>query len=178
MTTAFPSRRLALIAALALTLCALAAALLGATSTLAQTRRAACAGAAAHAKHESHGCGAGKGHRASGRRGRHKRRKGKRHGKRATHALIAARCADGSLPVLGAESTFVCDDGSEPQCESGATPLPTSNGQQLVCPIIGETETGAGEAECEEAEEEENEALGQGEQASQACEIASGETPS
>jgi hypothetical protein len=172
MTTSLPLRRLAPALALALALCALVAALIGASQTFAQARRAACPGAHAHKRH-SHGCATGKGkpRRASKRRGKHTHGKTKGTGRsHGSGAPAPAQCEDGDAPVLISEGSFSCEDGSEPECKNDALPVPSSNGQSLVCPVSGEHEPGAGEANCEELEEQES-GCG-GEPGAQACEAA------
>lgn len=163
-----PLRALTVLAAV----CALAAALLCASQSLAQTRRskAACT-AAAHAKGKRHAatCTTRKPRRAA--KGRGKRRK---HGKRARHgsgagqAPTAARCEDGSAPAPTGNGSFECEDGSEPECEDGATPTPAPGGQGLLCPVSGEG--AGGEADCEELEEQEGGCGSEG--GVQACEAA------
>lgn len=149
-----PLRRIVRTLTLVLALSAFVAALAGAPQTFAQTRKQACP--SAQAKHRSKACTTthrGKAQRQAKRRRKHARTKART--KDRSRAVVAARCADGSVPVLGEEG-FVCDDGSTPECENGATPMPSRNGKSLVCPLSGESEAGAGEeAECEEQEAEE-----------------------
>ena len=68
-------------------------------------------------------------------------------------AVEPARCESGQTPVHGANGSFSCSDGSEPECEDGAEPTRSSNGRSLVCAILdgeGEEEAESGESECEE----------------------------
>jgi hypothetical protein len=176
LTAKPPFRRLARVLALALSLGAIAAALTGASQTLAQTHRPTCSTAGAHAAKVKSHAGAcathkGKPDHADKRRGKHAhaRTKGKG-GSRGSHHPATARCEDGSAPTPADEGSFACADGSEPECEDGATPTPASNGKSLVCPPSSEREAGASEAECEEDEEEETSCTG--EPSPQACEAA------
>ncbi len=174
MTAKPPFRRLARVLALALSLGAIAAALTGASQTLAQTHRQTCSASGAHAARVKRHAGTcathkGKPHHADKRRGKHTHAKGKGKGK-GSHQPATARCEDGSAPALADEGSFSCEDGSEPECEDGATPTPASDGRSLVCPPSSEREAGSSEAECEENEEEETSCTG--EPSPQACEPA------
>lgn len=169
-TPSLPLRRLPRVLAVLVSVCALAAALVGASQSLAQTRsRAACATAGDHAKDGRHAvkCTTRKPRRAA------KRHRKRRHGKRGRHRSrsgqtpTAARCEDGSAPTRTGEGSFSCEDGSEPECEDGATPTPAPGGQGLLCPVSSES-TGR-EADCEELEEQEG---GCGGEDAQACEAA------
>jgi hypothetical protein len=146
---------------LALSLCVLAAMLLGPSQTLAQTRKPSCSTSAAHArsKRAARTCSEPS-HKATGRT--QARHAGKRHAKRTPIGRTRKRgsqasppppavCEDGSTPARGQEGTFSCPDGSEPACQDGATPTPSHNGKSLVCPVAGEHERGSSEAECEES---------------------------
>ncbi len=157
MSMSLPFRRLAATLALALSLGVLAAALLGAPQTLAQTRGPACSSGHAKAKRSAHACTHPSHKRRKHHASKHKTKRG--HGKNAkggaSHAktVVAARCGDGSAPALAEDGSFSCDDGSEPECESGAAPTLASNGKSLVCVLTQEGESGASE-ECEEQEED------------------------
>jgi hypothetical protein len=157
MTTSPKARRLAPISMLALSLCVLAAMLLGASQTLAQTRKPSCSTSSSHprSKRTAHSC-TEPSHKAAGRTparrsGRHRAKHPTR--KRGSQASPPppAVCEDGSAPTRGQEGSFSCADGSEPMCEDGATPTPSHNGKSLVCPVPGEQEPGSSETECEEA---------------------------
>ncbi len=170
MIANLPFRRLARTLALVLALSALAAAFAGASQTFAQTRKQECS--SAQAKHRSKACTAhgGKAQRLAERRRKHARAKARtKKRSRGSRVLVAARCADRSVPVLGEEG-FECEDGSTPECENGATPMPSSNGKSLVCQLSGESEAIAGEeAECEVQEVEEELAC----QEASSCQAAS-----
>jgi hypothetical protein len=178
LTANIPFRRLARMLALALSLGALAAALLGASQTLAQTHRAACSTSGVHAARvKSHpaACPTHKGrqHHAAKPHGKHGHRKTKGKGKgrsRVQQHPVAARCENGSVPTSVGEGSFSCEDGSEPECENGATPTPSSDGTTLLCSPGSEREAGASEPECEENEEAETSCTG--EPSAQACEPA------
>jgi hypothetical protein len=160
MTTTPKARRLAPISMLVLSLCVLAAMLLGPSQTLAQTRKPSCPTSSSHArgKRTAHSC-TEPSHKAAGRT--QARRSGKRHAKRTPAGGTrkrgsqppppAAVCEDGSTPEGDREGAFSCTDGSEPICEDGATPTPSHNGKSLVCPVPGEHEPGSSATECEEA---------------------------
>jgi hypothetical protein len=167
------TRRLARTLALLVSIGALVAALAGASQTLAQTRgRAACHVSSRHAKarRHPHVCTT----RSHKRHHKHARgslkRRAARHAKgRRSHAAVKARCENGSAPTLLGEGSFSCDDGSQPECDNGATPTPGAN-QVLLCPVLGESEAAAGEPTCEELEEEEAGCASEPE--AQACEVA------
>jgi hypothetical protein len=148
MTNRHPlTRRLSLTMTLALSLAMLLVALLGPAATSAQTRKAACPTSAARVKAKRAGrtCAPHK----------HKRHKHKHADRRAKHGssdapvVVAALCEDGSVPVRAGEG-FSCADGSEPECEDGATPTVSRNGKSLLCPLTDESEASLSEAECEE----------------------------
>jgi len=158
MTSSLPHRSLIRTLALVVSICALAAALVGASQSLAQTRgKTACTTASARARATRHTgtCATRKLRRAAKRHRKSAHGKRKAQGKsRAGSAPVAASCEDGSAPAPAGEGTFACEDGSEPECENGATPTPTDNGQSLVCPAPSEHQAvGGSEAECEEQEE-------------------------
>jgi hypothetical protein len=155
LTTLPPVRRLTLALAIALSMGALVAALIGPAETLAQTHKSACSSSAAPAKRSkgtSHPCPShkskGKGH-GSSTKAKHTK---KRH-KKGPLLRIPASCEDGNAPVPS-EGSFHCSDGSEPQCVDGATPAVSRNGKMLLCPAVAtaEGEAGSSEAECEEEE--------------------------
>jgi hypothetical protein len=153
-----------LTSALTLLACAiaLAAALIGPAQTLAQTHRAvSCPSATSHAKarHGAHTC-ARSSHKAKGhhRKHRSKHALAKAPQQGVPTALPAAYCEDGAAPVRAGDGSFSCADGSEPECEDGVEPTPSSNGKSLVCAILAgedeaqaEAEAEAEESECEEA---------------------------
>ncbi len=176
MTAKPPFRRLARALALALSLGAIAAALVGASQTLAQTHRATCSSTGAHAGKVNRHAGACATHKGKPRhtdkgRGKHGHVKTKgKGGSHGSHHPAPAHCEDGTAPTVAGEGTFSCEDGSEPQCEDGATPTPSSDGKSLLCPVSSEREAGASEAECEEDEEEETSCTG--EPSPQACEAS------
>ncbi len=195
MTSRPPARRLALPLALALSLGTFAAALLGPAQTLAQTQahRAACSaaparstsGAHAKAKRTAHGCtqtsrkgkGRAQTHRVNGRRVKlNTKRTSRTDSTPAASAAAPARCEDGATPVRAADGTFSCVDGSEPECEGGATPTASHGGSLLLCPVAAEVEAGANE-ECEAegsgcavSDEQSCETPGGGEDSEFACE--------
>ncbi len=152
-----PARRLTLLAlTLALSLAVLAAALLGPAQTLAQTHGSTCSTSAAHSKAKTARTCArsshkGKAHHATGRRARRTlAKKTPKASTPASPALAAAYCEDGSAPVRAGDGSFSCDDGSEPECEDGATPTVSPNGKDLLCPVSTEEASGSSEAQCEE----------------------------
>lgn len=163
MTTNLSGRRPALVALLALSLGILAAALLGPSQTLAQTRRSSCAGIThARAVHGTHVCPQPSNTKKPKAHTRHTAKPHGHHtaagkvtkGKRGAAAATApALCEDASTPVRTADGSFSCDDGSEPACEDGATPTRSANGRSLVCALADEGESGSGTAECEEEDQ-------------------------
>jgi hypothetical protein len=64
--------------------------------------------------------------------------------------LDEAACEDGSAPVREAGGSFSCDDESQPVCENGATPTPSSNGSTLVCAGESNENSSLAEAVCED----------------------------
>jgi hypothetical protein len=150
-------RRLALALTLALTLSAFVVALLGPAQTLAQTRKAACPTSATHGKKKPavRCTRPAYKHKAQTRR-THKRRvkpNTKTTGKTSPPASAPAApalCEDGNTPVRAADGSFSCADGSEPECEGGATPTAAHSGHRLLCPVSAESESSASEAECEQ----------------------------
>jgi hypothetical protein len=144
-----PARRLALAVTLALSLSAFVVALLGPAQTFAQTHRYTCP-SAAHAK-AKHGACTQPSHKPKPKRHAKHTSAKKTHKKthQALQATVPAHCEDGSLPVRASDGSFACDDGSEPECEDGATPTPSRNGKSLVCAVLSEGDAGASEAECE-----------------------------
>jgi hypothetical protein len=155
------NRRLTLALTLALSLGVLVVALLGPAQTLAQAGRTTCSTTVTHAKPKraAHACtqassrGKAKTRHESKRR-KHARAKKKTKDGAAGTATMPASCEDASAPVAAPGGGFSCEDGSEPQCEDGATPTPSRNGKVLLCPISGAGEAttgeGEGEGECEE----------------------------
>jgi hypothetical protein len=153
-----PARRLPIALTLTLSLGMLAAALLGPSQTLAQTHRPACSSAAARARAErsAHTCPRSSHARKSRTQARHVTR---HHAKRAPAGKTPeqaptspAYCEDGSAPVRAGSGSFACYDGSEPECEDGATPTLSSNASSLVCAATGEGESSSSEVECQEGE--------------------------
>jgi hypothetical protein len=162
LTNRPPIRRLTRTITSALALGLLVAALLGPSQTFAQTRKAACTSSAVHtkAKRAARAC------TQSSHKGKHKpRHAAKGHTKHASSktsskrgsgsaALIPASCEDGSVPVRAGDGSFSCADGSEPECENGASPTASHNGRSLLCPVPAELTSGSsegeGENECEE----------------------------
>ncbi len=152
MLISSPTRRFASVLSLAVALGVLFAALLGPAQTLAQTRKLVCPGSTAHSrtKRGAHAC----------LQASHKRKTHHARGHHAKHAVgvagetvaaaVPASCEDGSVPVPVTGGSFSCSDGSEPECEDGATPTRSANGKSLLCPLATEEESEAGEAECEE----------------------------
>ncbi len=137
---------------LALSLSVIAMALFGAAQTLAQTHKAACSTSAHAKKHSAHAC-TQPSHKVKAHTKRHTKHAPKKTAKKnppASQAAVAAQCEDGSAPVRASDGSFSCDDGSEPECESGATPAPSRNGKSLLCPVPAESEAASSEAECEE----------------------------
>jgi hypothetical protein len=159
--TSRPSARLAAALTLALSLLALVVTLLGPAQTLAQTRRA-CSTPTGQpkTKHAGRTCS------QASRRGKKKRRSRRHHtklaparegsqtGAPAAGTVEPALCEGGQTPVRAANGTFSCSDGSEPECEDGATPKTSRKGNSLVCPVASEPESGSSTAECEAEEEE------------------------
>lgn len=142
------THRLASILTLVAFLAMLVAAL-GPIPTLAQARKSSCSHA--KAKHGAHAC-------VQSSRKSNKHHSDKRHGRHplaktpgeVAPAVEPASCEDGSAPVQGADGSFACTDGSEPACEDGASPARSHNGRSLLCPVVAEPESEAGEDECEE----------------------------
>jgi hypothetical protein len=170
---------------LALSLLALAVALAGPSETFAQTHRTSCSSSHAKGRRATRTCPQAS-HKtatrpAAKRRVKRHAKARSRHGAHGSKAksFVPAVCEDGSPPVLGAEGSFSCQDGSEPLCEDGATPARSGNGESLVCAMASEPEATGGEAECEEPEAEEGSSCSveaqAGEQACEAslCEVGS-----
>jgi hypothetical protein len=168
--TSRPSiRRLTLALTLALSLSAFVVALLGPAQTLAQTRRATCPTAAHAKKRHAARCTQPSHKSKADAHRRHVKLKTKKTGSPTSAPAAPALCEDGDAPVHTAEGTFSCADGSEPECEGGATPTASHNGNLLLCPVSAESESSSNEAECEQ--EGLGCATGTGEQA---CETAGG----
>jgi hypothetical protein len=141
---------------LALSLSVFVLALFGPAQTLAQTHKAACSTSAHAKKRSAHAC-TQPSHRAkaqtrhaSKHHAKHTSKKTGKGGTSASQATVPAQCEDGSAPVRAADGSFSCDDGSEPECEDGATPTASRNGNRLLCSAPAESEAGSSEAECEE----------------------------
>jgi hypothetical protein len=156
-----PSARLATALTLALSLLALVVTLLGPAQTLAQTRRACSSTTGrSNTKHAGRTCS------QASRRGKKKRRSRRHHtklaaakngsptGVPAAASVEPALCEGGQTPVRAANGTFSCSDGSEPECENGATPKASRRGNSLVCPVASEPESSSSTAACEAEEEE------------------------
>jgi hypothetical protein len=132
-----PIRTLAGPLLLALAAVALAAAALGPSGALAQTRHA-CSGTHAEKSHGERACSKPSRKRAPRHASKphdkrsHARKKG--HGAPKT-IFKAALCENGATPALGASGSFSCEDGSEPLCESGAMPTISRGGRSLVCAV-------------------------------------------
>ncbi|HLL93047.1 MAG TPA: hypothetical protein VK252_08920, partial [Solirubrobacteraceae bacterium] len=58
-------------------------------------------------------------------------------GRESGSALV---CQDGSLPIVGANGSYTCDDGSEPECEEGSDPVLSSDGSTIVCQVASGSE--------------------------------------
>jgi hypothetical protein len=151
------SARLTAALTLALALVALLATLLGPAQTSAQSRRACSTPTSqAKTKHAARTCS------RSSRRGKKTRHSRKHHAKHApakntsqtstsaSGLVQPAHCESGQTPVHGTDGTFSCGDGSEPECENGATPTASRKGNSLVCPVASEAESSSSAAECEE----------------------------
>jgi hypothetical protein len=157
--TSRPSVRLATALTLAVSLLALVVTLLGPAQTLAQTRKT-CSTPTGQSKTKRTGRACSQ----SSHRGKKKRHSRKHHTKPATAkkgaqtsapaaaSVEPARCESGQTPVRAANGTFACSDGSEPECEDGATPTASRKGNTLVCPAPSELESNSSAAECEEEE--------------------------
>jgi hypothetical protein len=157
--TSRPSARLTTALTLALALLALLVTLLGPAQTLAQTRKA-CSTPTSRARttHAARTCP------QSSRRGKKTRHSSKHHAKHApakntsqtstpaSASVQPARCEGGQTPVRAADGTFSCSDGSEPECEDGATPTASRKGNSLVCPVSSVAESSSTASECEEEE--------------------------
>jgi hypothetical protein len=165
---------------LALSLLALAIALIGPSETFAQGHKGTCSSSHAKARHAARTCPQASRKTKKTRpaskprvvKRSHTKTRTKRgsHGSKAT-VFVPAVCENGSAPVLGAEGSFSCEDGSEPLCENGATPKRASNGKSLQCAVASEPEASGGETQCEEAETEEGTGCSVGAEAGeQACE--------
>lgn len=50
-----------------------------------------------------------------------------------TPVQTKAACEDGSIAVHVGSNSFVCDDGSQPECEGGSFPIESKNGATLLC---------------------------------------------
>ncbi|HEV3033172.1 MAG TPA: hypothetical protein VGX72_00150 [Solirubrobacteraceae bacterium] len=185
MTSRPPIRRLALALTLALTLSAFVVALLGPAQTLAQTRKAACPTSATHGnkKHAAR-CtqpshkGRAQTHHPSKHRVKPNTKTTGETSPPASAPAAPALCEDGNTPVRAADGSFSCADGSEPECEGGASPTASHSGHHLLCPVSAEAESSSNEAECKQegsgcatgAGEEVCETSGSGDSSEFACE--------
>lgn len=178
--TSRPSARLATALTLALSLLALVVTLLGPAQTLAQTRKTCSTTAGpSKTKHVARRCS------RSSRRGKKKHHSSRHHAKLApakktsqtsapgAAAVEPARCEGGQVPVHAANGSFSCSDGSEPECENGATPIASRKGNSLVCPVSNEGESRLSAVECEEEELACNTLAGE-----QPCETSGGDSSS
>jgi hypothetical protein len=149
-----PGRRIRTVA----TLLACAIALLcSAAAALAKTPHGtACRSSqTTHGEHTcpAHHSAVHKHHKAEHHHAKHhssKRAKAKQEAKHAlAPALEAATCEDGSTPAPGAEGSYACADGSEPECADGSEPILAPHKAQLLCPAAS---SGAewSEASCED----------------------------
>ncbi|HTC72696.1 MAG TPA: hypothetical protein VK655_07395 [Solirubrobacteraceae bacterium] len=157
--TARPSARLATALTLALSLLALVVTLLGPAQTFAQTHKTCSTPTGqSKTKHAARTCS------RSSRRHKKKHHSSRHHAKLApakktsqtsapgAAVVEPARCEGGQVPVHAANGSFSCSDGSEPECENGATPIASRKGKSLVCPVASEDESSASAVECEEEE--------------------------
>jgi hypothetical protein len=94
--------------------------------------------------------------RTRGRRHHHAHRSKK--GARIGHGTPIApqptpSCQDGSAPEAVGVGSFACDDGSEPTCADGSTPVVSADGSTLVCEAdanAGDGGESASEPVCED----------------------------
>ena len=155
--TSRPSARLTTALTLTLALLVLLVTLLGPAQTLAQTRKPCSTSTTrSKTKHTARACP------QSSRGGKKTHHSSRHHAKLApakktsptstptSHSLLPARCESGEAPVRLANGTFSCSDGSEPECEDGATPTASRKAHSLVCPVSGESESSSTATECEE----------------------------
>jgi hypothetical protein len=154
-----PTRRRASALSLAFALAALALTLIAPSQTIARsltgrdTRASACSASRAGTAGVVHACiqSAHKRKRATHRHARRGHTRKHAHAKApAKPASVPASCEDGSAPMREAGGSFTCRDGSEPECEDGATPAPSRTGTKLLCPAVSEGSPEAGEGGCEE----------------------------
>jgi hypothetical protein len=159
--TSRPSARLTAALTLALSLLALVVTLLGPAQTLAQARKT-CSTPAGQAKTKRAARPCSQSSRLDKKKKRHARRhhaklapakKTSQTSGPAAASVEPARCEGGQTPVHAANGSFSCSDGSEPECEDGATPVASRKGNSLVCPVSSEGESGSSAPECEEEEE-------------------------
>lgn len=170
-------RRLAIVLSAALAVAALALLLSRPPATLGQSARAGCSSSSVHPKRRVRAC-ATRGHKM------HARSKAKKHhikhtvarkkaksrsaGPSAARAQPPATCEDAAVPIHGSDGSYSCQDGSEPECASGAEPTPSSD-LRFLCraesdpattPAICEDEStplqvGNGSYSCEDGSEPE-----------------------
>ena len=146
MTPTLPSRRPKATLAAALCLAAATLLLVLCSQATARAHGATCPSSSVHrVTRGASPCG------RSGRRSRvraharakrhhakHKIRKAKRSKRRtakppAVTGRVGAVCEDGTAPILAADGSLSCQDGSEPTCEDGAGAVPSGDGSALVC---------------------------------------------
>jgi hypothetical protein len=136
-------RRLAILLSAALAVAALALLLARPSATLGQGARAGCSTSTSHPTHGMRAC-ATRGHKTHARRKTKKRHikhavakknaKNRSAGRSAAPAQPPATCEDAAMPIRGSDGSYSCEDGSEPECASGAEPTPSS-GFKLLCPV-------------------------------------------
>jgi hypothetical protein len=138
-------RRLAIVLSAALAVAALALLLSRPPATLGQGARAGCSSSRVHPKRGVRVC-ATRGHKT------HARSKAKKHhtkhavakkkakSRSAGPAQPPATCEDAAMPIHGSDGSYSCEDGSEPECASGAEPTPSS-GFRLLCPAESDPAT-------------------------------------
>ncbi len=181
MTNRSPARRLILaVVRSPLSLSAIVAALLGPAQTLAQTHKPACQSSAHAKKRTAHTC-TQPSHKVKAQA----RHAAKRHAKRTQQARRPprrrSRRSGGRGAVrrrqragAGRDGSFSCDDGSEPECEDGATPTSSRNGKSLLCPVAAEGEASAAKPKPNAKKKTPGCTPGASSDDEQACEAAAG----
>ncbi len=169
MTVSVSRRSLTVVFALAMSMATILILLALSPRAMAETRSVSCpssfvarltrgSGACAQARRASTPARKRKGHSHSkvkghhtkhSKKGKHKRKAARRKPAAGTHALAPALCEDGSAPVNEGGGSFSCADESEPACSNGSTPVLSSNGQKLLCPVSADG-SGETEAVCED----------------------------
>jgi hypothetical protein len=149
-------RRLAIPLSAALAVAALALLLARPSATLGQGARAGCSSSTAHPTRGVRAC-ATRGHKTHARskaKKHHikhavakKKAKGRSAGPSAAAAQPPATCEDAAMPIHGSDGSYSCEDGSEPECASGAEPTPSS-GLRLLC--VAESDPATTPAICED----------------------------